>query len=189
MIIGICGKFGSGKSYIAQHLSKETGIPIFHFDKFIVKKLMRPGIKQVAQWKLGKKLSLGYGHLLSNLGSLERTLRWYEKMMILRWGNKALRKLMKKGDPVIIDFFGLPISKHFDRFAYKVLVVSDDGERKMRLIERNGFTTEQASNIDKVAADIVDYSEHKFDYVIENDYISLPPAVRDLEALLVKDVS
>ena len=181
MIIGITGKFGSGKSYIAQHLSAETGIPIFQFDKYIVGKLMTPGIKQVAQWKLGKKLSFGYGHLLSNLGSLNRTLRWYEKWLILRWGNRKLKKLIKSNQPVIIDFFGLPISKYFDKFAFRVLVESDNTERIEQLKSRNNFSDRQATNIDKIAEDIVgDYRNYQFDYIIHNDYVTLGDDVRSL---------
>ena len=180
MVIGISGKFGSGKSHFARKLSEETQIPMFHFDKYIIKQLMRPHIKWVAQWKLRKKLSLEHSHLLSNLGSLDRNLRWYEKWLILRWGNKKLKQLVKSCEPVIIDFFALPISKYFDKFGLTVLVKADEQDRKKRFGERNNFTEEQVNQVDEIARDIVDYDECEFDSVIVNDYLPMEQSMFDL---------
>lgn len=132
--------------------------------------MMRPGFRQLAQWRLKCKLSLDHGHLLSNLACLNRKMSRLEKWLILRWGNKKIKRLIKKGEPIIIDFFGLPISKYWNRFAIKVLVKSPEEERIARLTERNNFTTEQTKNVNVVATDIVNYENVEFDLVIKNDY-------------------
>jgi len=180
MIIGVTGKFGSGKSHLANFLSDKTGYPIFHFDKYIIEKLMRPCIRQIVEKRIGCKLSLEHSHLLSNLQTLERTLTKFEKGMILGMGNRKIKKLMRSGSPVIIDFFGLPISKHFKNFKLKILIQSDDQTRVKKLAERNGFTPEQVAHIDKIANDIVDYKDHEYDHIIINDYKSIPKAIQEI---------
>ncbi|MCL2229282.1 MAG: dephospho-CoA kinase [Firmicutes bacterium] len=180
MVIGICGKFGSGKSYIAKQISEQTGFEIFNLDKLIIKKLMRPHIRWIAQKRLGTKLSLEHTHLLSNLGKMNKKLLGIEKRMILSWGNKKLKKLVKSDKIYLVDFFGLPISKHFKNFKAKVLVQSPEEQRIERFMTRNNFTKEQVANMDAIQQDIVDFDKYNFDFTIWNEYKTTPTLPTEL---------
>ena len=177
MIIAVTGKFGSGKSHIANYIAEKTGLEIFHFDKYIIERLMQSKFKGTVERRIIAKLSLEHAHLLSNLQNLGRTLTKFEKNAILRLGNKKIKSILKSQTPIIIDFFGLPISKHFSKFEIKILVQSDESERFERLTTRNGFTPDQARQIDAIAADIVNYENHEFDHTIQNDYATIPPEI------------
>ena len=182
-IIGISGKFGSGKSHIANVLSDEMGIPVYKMDACIIEGLSRFPYRRIAQRCLKTKLTKEHDHLLSNMQNLNRTMTRLEKWLVLRIGNKQIRRLGKSGEPVIIDFFGLPISKYWVAFGKKILVVAkDDDERKRQFMERNGFTPEQVAMLDTVAKDIVNYDNYKFDAIIENDYTESRGV--DLDAVL-----
>ena len=183
-IIGICGKFGSGKSTIAEYISEETNIEIFRFDKFIITQLLRFPYRRLAKKRLGLSPSLNFDHLLSNMRNLDRNLTSIEKKTILRWGNKEIKRLGRSGKPILIDFFGLPISKFFPAFGTKILITSDDEIRKGKLEMRNGFSKEEISRIDSLAADIVTYNKEEFDYIIENDYKSMPAEINQILALI-----
>jgi len=184
-IIAICGKFGSGKSYVANYLSEQTDIQVFHMDKYIIEKLMRFPYRRIATKRLKMSPCLSHPHLLSNMKELDRLLTRFEKKVVLGWGNKKIKKLSKLRKPVIIDFFGLPLSQHFPTFKMRILIESNEDLRKEKLVERNEFTLQQVNQINKIADDIISYDKGKFDYVLENNYDSMPIKTEEIKEKLL----
>ena len=61
----------------------------------------------------------------------------------------------------------LPHSKYWKMCDSKILVTSDDIDRKNRVIERDNISEEYFNKRDSAS---IDYSTVQFDYIFENDY-------------------
>lgn len=75
--------------------------------------------------------------------------------------------LSQKNDIVILEWILLPNSKYWDKCDLKILVTSDDAQRKNKVLERDNISEEYFKKRDSAS---IDYSHFKFDYVFENDY-------------------
>ena len=172
-IIGITGKSGSGKSTLAKILSDKMKCSTINIDKIGHKATEDNKIKEELCQKFGNQI-LGKDQKIDRkkLGSIVFSDK--EKMDILTditWGymQDELDKILKNetGDVIILEWALLPISKYWEQCDVKILMKSDDVERKNRVIERDNISEEYFMKRDSNA---MKYDKYVFDYVLENDY-------------------
>lgn len=147
-IIGITGKSGSGKSTLASCLAKDLECESVNIDKI--------GHKATNDEKIAKKLCEIFGSKILNCeGKIDRkklgniVFSNKEKMDILTeitWGymQEILDNILKKQPEIILlEWALLPIdSKYWEKCDIKILMQSDDRQRKKKVIERDGISEE-----------------------------------------------
>lgn len=172
-IIGITGKSGSGKSTLTSLLSEKLKCESVNIDKI--------GHKATSDEKIAKELCAIFGdEILSSNGKIDRkklgniVFSSKEKMDILTqitWGymQKILDDILEKQPEIIIlEWALLPTdSKYWEKCDIKILIQSDDKQRKNKVIERDHISEEYFLKRD---AGSVDYTPFEFDYIFENDY-------------------
>lgn len=76
--------------------------------------------------------------------------------------------LINKGNEfVILDWALLPITKYWDMCSMKILTISEEKERKKKIIERDKITSEY---FEKRESQGLDYKDLKFDFIWKNNY-------------------
>lgn len=172
-IIGITGKSGSGKSTLALLLANKLKCESVNIDKI--------GHKATNDKKITKKLCDIFGNqILDEKGIIDRkklgniVFSSKEKMNILTqitWGymQKILDELLsKEPEFIILEWALLPTeSKYWEKCDTKILIKSDDIERKNKVIQRDKISEEYFQKRD---AKSVDYTPYYFNYIFENDY-------------------
>lgn len=172
-IIGITGKSGSGKSTLTSLLSEKLKCESVNIDKI--------GHKATSDEKIAKELCTIFGNdILSSNGKIDRkrlgniVFSSKEKMDILTkitWGymqNILDAILEKQPEIIILEWALLPIdSKYWEKCDIKILIQSDDKQRKSKVIERDHISEEYFLKRD---AGSVDYTPFEFDYRFQNDY-------------------
>ena len=172
MIIGIAGKVGSGKTFVAEQLSKQTGYKHIKLDYQAAEAANVPILKWLLQKRLKIKIPKAYEgiQLFPLLRNLEKPFSNLEFWLFKSSLNRRLKKLMRTNDSMIIDFVALPMltaSKKFD----KMLVIESDNEKRIRrLAERDGLTTEQVRKMDSF---IDKYCNFNGLTKVRNDYIDM----------------
>ena len=172
-IIGITGKSGSGKSTLASLLAEELECESINIDKI--------GHKATNHEKIAKKLCEIFGNeILDGEGRIDRkklgniVFSSKEKMDILTgitWGymQEILDDILKRQPEImILEWALLPMdSKYWEICDIKILMQSDDRQRKNKVMERDNISEEYFLKRD---AGSMDYAQFDFDYVFENDY-------------------
>ena len=81
-----------------------------------------------------------------------------------------LDEILKKEekDVIILEWALLPISKYWDKIDIKILMKANDEQRKNIVINRDKITEEYFL---KRESNSINYSNYKFDYIFENNYI------------------
>lgn len=171
-VIGITGKSGSGKSTFASLLSKKLNCKCVDVDEVGHQALFQPDIFK----ELCDKFGTG---VLDENGKIDRkkvgniVFADKQKMNILTdltWNymNKTLDNFLQQTDNfMILDWILLPYTEYWNKCSFKILVLSDDIERKNKVIERDHISEEYFYKRDSAS---VDYSTFKFDYIVKNDY-------------------
>lgn len=96
-----------------------------------------------------------------------------EKMDILtdvtwEYMQEKIDKILdKQPEIVVLDWALLPISKYWEMCNTKILVISEQKERKKRVIERDEITEDYFKKRD---AKSLDYKNLNFDFIWNNDY-------------------
>lgn len=96
-----------------------------------------------------------------------------EKMDILtdvtwKYMQEKIDKILdKQPEIVMLDWALLPISKYWEMCNTKILVISEQKERKKRVIERDEITEDYFKKRD---AKSLDYKNLNFDFIWNNDY-------------------
>lgn len=80
---------------------------------------------------------------------------------------KIDKMLEGKPDIVILDWALLPISKYWKMCDIKILAVSEQNERKKRVMERDRITEDYFEQRETKS---LDYKDLEFDYILDNDY-------------------
>lgn len=172
-IIGITGKSGSGKSTLTELLTKKMTCNSVNIDKI--------GHKATSNHEISKKLCHVFGNeILGEDGNIDRkklgsiVFSSKEKMDLLTditWDymQKSMDKILaeESGEIIILEWALLPISKYWEKCDTKILMQSDDTERKNKVIERDHISEEYFLKRDEGC---IDYTPYDFDFIFENDY-------------------
>ena len=75
--------------------------------------------------------------------------------------------IKKEKELVILDWALLPITKYWDMCNIKILTVSEENERKKKIIERDKITSVY---FEKRESQSLDYKDLKFDFIWKNNY-------------------
>lgn len=75
--------------------------------------------------------------------------------------------IRKENEFVILDWALLPITKYWDMCNIKILAISEEKERKKKIIERDKITS---NYFEKRESQSLDYKDLKFDFMWENNY-------------------
>lgn len=171
-VIGIMGRSGSGKTTFASLLSKKLNCQHIDVDKIGHQALFQPEILD----DLCDKFGTG---ILDENGNIDRkkvgTIVFAEtsKMDILTdltWNymKKILNNILSQDDEVIVlDWMLLPKTDYWNKCDLKILVTSNDIQRKNKVLERDKISEEYFDTRDSAS---IDYSKFEFDYVFQNDY-------------------
>ena len=166
MIIGITGKSGSGKSTYARHLAEENGVRVVHIDEISHAIMSLPSVKA--------KLIGIFGNEIIKDGTVDRKYlgdlifenrHLYKEMSALVWDMMKHRidYIVSKHENVILDWILLPHTHYWKMCDTKILMVTDEEERKRRVIARDNISTEYLSKRDSAG---IDYNDIEFDKII-----------------------
>lgn len=171
-IIGITGKSGSGKSTFASLLSKKLSCQHIDIDKI--------GHQSLSQPKIINSLCNEFGsQILNEDGSINRKMLGFivfensNKMKILKdltyvYMQKCLDDiLLQDNEFIVLEYILLPLTKYWDICDSKILIKSDDVDRKNKVLKRDGISEDYFYKRDSSS---IDYSPFAFDFVFENDY-------------------
>lgn len=172
-IIGITGKSGSGKSTLTDLLSKEMQCNSVNIDKI--------GHKATNNQEIARKLCAVFGNqIVGKDGNIDRkklgniVFSSKEKMAILTdmtWDYMQVimddRLEKETGDVIILEWALLPISKYWEKCDIKILMQSNDDERKNKVMQRDHISEEYFL---KREEGCIDYAPYDFDFIFENDY-------------------
>jgi len=174
MIIGITGKSGAGKSYLAK-LVAEFGLDVEYIDIDEIghNLLDEYSVASKIQEKLGIKVSS------TNRKELADTIfknRNGEMKIIsdIMWETMRERIGRRIGNSdkkhIVLDWILLPHTDLFKRCDVKILVKPCDEElRKEKVCKRDNITEEKLNLRDSAS---IKYNEADFDYVVINNYNS-----------------
>ena len=172
MIIGICGKSGSGKSTIAKQItSRYKNAVHLDIDKIAHKSHKDEEVKQ-------KIISTFTESVLTNneidrkkLGRIVFSSK--EKMKLLEditWEfmEKEIDNFINenKDKIIILDYILLPLTKYFDKCKIKILLDIPYHIRKQRVLSRDNITEEQFDLRDSAS---IQYEVNDFDIVLESE--------------------
>lgn len=171
-IIGITGKSGSGKTRFASLLSKKLNCKHIDIDKIGHQALFQPEILNTLCDKFGTDILDENGNLdRKKIGAIVFTQKdKMNELSDLTWDYmmKKLDDLLSQNDKIIVlEWILLPNSKYWEKCNSKILVTSDDYERKNKVLERDNISEEY---FEKRESESIDYAFFEFDYILENDY-------------------
>lgn len=171
-VIGVTGKSGSGKSSFASLLAQKLNGIYVDMDKVCHQALLDPSIFHTLHSKFGNGILGDDGQIdRKKLGNI--AFSHEEDMQVvtnLTYGyiDKKLEPLLEQTtSTIILDAILLPQTHYWDICTSKVLVLSDEAKRKMKVIERDHISEEYFAKRDATS---IDYSPYHFDYVLFNDY-------------------
>ena len=172
MIIGISGKSGSGKTYIANELAKYFIAKIISFDEIsheametdkFINTIKNLKILDVFD-KNGKILRKKLGEIaFSNPEILDLINKTAEEIMV-KIIDEKLKSLNSKN--IIFEYALLTKMKYFDMCDVKILVDADENILKERILTRDNISSEYY-NLRKKNGLI--YNKNDFDIIYIND--------------------
>ena len=192
-IIGVSGKAGSGKSYIATYISQKTGIKLVKLDFLVAEVVNKPLLKKRLQKRI--KMEIPEAHkdiqLFPLWRNLDRDFSKFEHWYIRRLLNKKVKKLVKKSkESIIIDFLALPMFKVIKKFDAVYLVRSDNDLRLEKICKRDDMDMGSSLNVEKYLQPYYAFNDaFTFTDVIENDYERIPEKVEDIIRDLVGETT
>jgi dephospho-CoA kinase len=183
-VIGIAGKVGSGKSFLGEHIARETGFKLVKLDYQVGQVINKPILKQMLQRRIKHKIPKASPdmQLFPLWKNLDRDFSAFENALVMRFLNKKLTRIINKAkQPIIVDFTILPILKAAKKLDAMYLVQSDEEQRYSYLARRDGITADDARRIDRFMNGYYQKSDkHKFCQVINNDYQQIPAELTDI---------
>lgn len=172
MIIGICGKSGSGKSTIAKQItSRYKNAVHLDIDKIAHKSHKDEEVKQKIIGTFTESVLTNNEINRKKLGRIVFASK--EKMKLLEeitWEfmEKEIDNFINenKDKIIILDYILLPLTKYFDKCNIKILLNIPYHIRKQRVLSRDDITEEQFDLRDSAA---IQYEISDFDIVLENE--------------------
>ena len=172
MLIGITGKSGSGKTFVAEWLKNKLDADLLLFDqishevvasnsyKLFVRSNISNDVFDTNQNIDRKKL----GEIVfDNKQKLELINKFAEEKMI-EIIDKKLQKCTKKY--IILDYILLPLMKYFKFCDITILISSDKNTRFERVKAREKISQEYFEKRDNTSPNFEDYN---FDLIFENN--------------------
>ena len=172
MIIGICGKSGSGKSTIAKQItSRYKNAVHLDIDKIAHKSHKDEEVKQKIIGTFTESVLTNNEINRKKLGRIVFASK--EKMKLLEeitWEfmEKEIDNFINenKDKIIILDYILLPLTKYFDKCNIKILLNIPYHIRKQRVLSRDDITEEQ---FDLRNSASIQYEISDFDIVLENE--------------------
>ena len=172
MIIGICGKSGSGKSTIAKQItSRYKNAVHLDIDKIAHKSHKDEEVKQKIIGTFTESVLTNNEIDRKKLGRIVFASK--EKMKLLEeitWEfmEKEIDNFINenKDKIIILDYILLPLTKYFDKCNIKILLNIPYHIRKQRVLSRDDITEEQ---FDLRNSASIQYEISDFDIVLENE--------------------
>ena len=172
MIIGICGKSGSGKSTIAKQItSRYKNAVHLDIDKIAHKSHKDEEVKQKIIGTFTESVLTNNEIDRKKLGRIVFASK--EKMKLLEeitWEfmEKEIDDFINenKDKIIILDYILLPLTKYFDKCNIKILLNIPYHIRKQRVLSRDDITEEQFDLRDSAS---IQYEMSDFDVVLENE--------------------
>lgn len=172
MIIGICGKSGSGKSTIAKLIqTKHSNAVHLDIDKI--------GHKSHEDEEVKKKLIDTFSNQILTENKIDRkklskivfsSKEEMNKLTNITWDfmEKEIDKFIEenKDKIIILDWLLLPITKYINICDIKILLDIPYEVRKERAILRDNITEEQ---FDLRETSSIEYDHNDFDIIIRNE--------------------
>ena len=172
MIIGICGKSGSGKSTIAKQITEKYKNSVHldidkiahksHKDKKIKKQLINTFSNSILTDNEIDRKKLGDIVFSSKekMKKLEK-ITWY-------FIEKEIDKFIKENEDkiIILDYILLPITKFFEKCNIKILVDIPYHIRKERVLKRDNISEE---SFDLRDSSSIQYNKNDFNIVLTNE--------------------
>ena len=171
MIIGICGKSGCGKSFLANQIIKLTNNRAIHLDidKVGHRVLLLPEVKEKLINSFGKSIikdNIIDRKMLSKIVFSSKTEM--NKLSDITWEYMQIEidnfLNLHKDKIIILDWLLLSVSKYFNMCDIKILLDIPYEIRKQRAMKRDNIT-EQAFDLREQAS--IDFDKSTFDYVFE----------------------
>lgn len=185
IVIGITGKVGAGATFLAEHISKETGIKLltlnYHALKVMNNFLLKHNLEKKMNTRIPKpKEGIQLFPLFLNM---KRNFSHAEfSSFRTKLGRRVSRIIRKSKGPIIIDFGALPIIKKVaKKFTRIYLIESDDAKRFVKIGKSHGMTPEAAKRIDEFIKKYYVFGE-KFIFFesICNDYDGIPAKINEI---------
>lgn len=172
MIIGICGKSGSGKSKIADDLAKELGAIVINFDKISHLSTETDTFKELVKSKISKDVFDKNGNIMrKKLGEI--VFKDREKLNLINACSEKIMceiidKLLEENTKpyVILEYSLLHLMKYFNMCNFKILVTAKESIRSERVMNRDGISEEYFALREKNSPN---YIASLFDTVVENN--------------------
>ena len=171
MLIGLMGKYGSGKTLIGKLFKElDSKIQVIDVDKIGHKSHTDERVKERIRRDIGntvfnddgsinrKKLSDIVFNDEQKMKALCDATYWY---MV-----QEIDKMLKEDNINILDYALLPKTKYFELCNIKILVEADYASRSARVEARDNISTEKYNQIN---SNSLDYSNLSFDYIITNN--------------------
>lgn len=172
MIIGICGKSGSGKSTISKqittnyknavHLDIDKIAHKSHKDEKVKQKIIETFSKKILTNNEidRKKLSIIVFSSKTEMKKLEEITQDFMEKEIDKFINENKDKI------IILDYILLPITKYFKKCDIKILLDVPQNIRKSRVIRRDNITEESFMLRDSSS---IEYKKSDFDIVLNSE--------------------
>ena len=172
MIIGICGKSGSGKSTIAKQLtSKYKNAIHLDIDKIAHKSHQDKKVKQKIIDTFSESILTENKIDRKKLGAIVFSSK--EKMKLLEeitWEfmEEEIDKFIEKNENkiIILDYILLPLTKYFEKCNIKILLDIPYHIRKERVLNRDNITEELFNLRDSAS---IHYDKKDFDFILSNE--------------------
>lgn len=168
--IGITGKSGSGKSYIANQLAQKLDATLFSFDDFSHLSLETDTLKNFALAEFGESVF--------DDGKINRKkigiIAFANTEKLEKWNKLAEAEMEKLIDLklksthskyVIFEYALLPLMKYFDMCHLKILVTAESKNRALRVCTRDNIGARYFETRD---AHSPEFDNFKFDAIIDN---------------------
>lgn len=161
-IIGITGDSGSGKTTFATYLSKNIKCKMIDIDKLILKSSLFNDFDVDAN---APKLNDDNFKILTDNFEDENSLISSIINEIIEF---EINKLSPDTDILVLEWMLLPFIKIWKQCNTKVLIESNEQERRKNAINNKLITKEKYDECFSIVK--INYNQFKYNYIIQNNY-------------------